>query len=103
MEDGKIEENVEGESEIDSVIQDDDQVDFTESIKYMKGTPLPMKLADKLREDAIFDPNPQITNALASSYISNTSAKKTAYQSLNTMMDYKYKEENILKIDAAVK
>jgi hypothetical protein len=58
MEDGKIEENVEGESEIDSVIQDDDQVDFTESIKYMKGTPLPMKLADKLREDAIFDPNP---------------------------------------------
>ena len=58
MEDGKIEENVEGESEIDSVIQDDDQIDFTESIKYMKGTPLPTKLADKLREDAIFDPNP---------------------------------------------
>ena len=77
-------------------------MDFTEQIKYMKGTPLPIKLADKLKEDAIFDPNPQITNALASSYISNTSAKKTAHQSIHDMMDYNYKEENFLEVDAAV-
>lgn len=69
----------------------------------MKGTPLPTKLADKLREEAIFDSSPHVVNALRSSFISNSSAKKTAYQSQHYMMDYAYKEENFLKVDAAAK
>ena len=68
----------------------------------MKGTPLPTKLQEKLREDAVFDPSPQIANALAAQYISSTSAKKTAFQSVHNMMDFNYKEDNILKVDAAV-
>ena len=61
------------------MIQEGDEPDFTLAIRHMKGTPLPTKLADQLREEAIFDPSAQIENALRTSYISNTSAKKTAY------------------------
>lgn len=93
----------EDESESDSVIQETDEADFTLAVRHMRGTPLPTKLADRLREEAIFDPSSSLAAALRSSYISNTSAKKTAYQSSTYMMDYKYKEENLLKVDAAVK
>lgn len=92
----KQEEEKDDDSESDSVIQEADELDFTRTIRHMKGTPLPTKLADKLREEAVFDPSSQLANALRSSYISNTSAKKTRFQSNYYMMDYSYKEENIL-------
>jgi hypothetical protein len=100
----KIEEaKKDDDSDSDSVIQDAEPADFTLAIRHMKGSPLPTRLADKLREDAIFDPSGQLASALRSSYISNTSAKKTAYQSQHHMMDFKYKEQNVLKVDAATK
>ena len=53
----KIDED-QDDDQSDSVIQEDEQVDFTGSVRFMKGTPLPTKLADKLRDDAVFDPSP---------------------------------------------
>ena len=54
----KADEDKDDDNQSDSVIQEDDQVDFTGSVRYMKGTPLPTKLAEKLREDALLDPSP---------------------------------------------
>lgn len=92
------------DSDTDSVIQGTDENNFTRTVRHMKGTPLPTKLADQLREEAIFDSSPQVMNALRpNQYISDVSAKKTGYQSNYYMKDYNYKEENFLKVDAAAK
>ena len=73
--------------DIDSVIDDTDVPDFTADMKYMKGAELAPEII------AQFEDPPK-----KAEYISNSTAKKTAYQTNYLFKDFEYKKDDLMKI-----
>ena len=73
--------------DIDSVIDDTDLPDFTAEMKYMRGADLAPEII------ATFEEPPK-----KAEYLSNVSAKKTAYQTTYLFKDFEYKKDDLMKI-----
>lgn len=73
----------------------------------MKGSPLPLKITNMLRDDAIQNPgtsllrmdSPLLQPGRLPPNINNQIAKKTGYQTNYKFNDYKYKEDSLMELE----
>lgn len=78
-------------SEIDDVIMDDEDNNFTTDVSNMAGAPYAHRVKEYIRNSAVQIPaQPQ--------FITNASSTKTAYKSNQIFKDFEFKKENLLEI-----
>lgn len=81
------------QSDKDSVFEETDDEDFTCFLQHMKGAPLPRQLKDLVRDQWLLAGRD--LKELEDKLISNASAKKTGYQTLNAFKDYEAKSAEV--------